>query len=511
MAPPFPIEKRAVAYLRTIPTVNLRNNPNIPDPGLQLEDIQIDSHLRSYEKFIHLGVTDTRDPGKRQFELKLYAISGEVDEERTPSLSPASEDAVTLPSEIASKSYNAKRQVEIKAYLRYIKSGHETIKQLEAFHQYRNERGKLTLAQYFKFCDVGNVKQLRRAYVLQRSRLPEAFIWKLYHKIIDALAFLHNDHPKYDNDPLHKGRKSIIVPDLDAENVYLCWPEGGSHSLVYPDIKLGDFDTVNFVDFEVSQLRTTTKLAIPNGKTFTDLTEEDQRRITMDPRRVQPIDHMYSGEFEAMLQRSLVLDYKERPSARELLQELEGPATERALNSDLFRALPGWIVDDAIPGKDNKFTEEHTFSQERLKQLLQPGALEAEKVVQKKKLAAEKQAIIDEDKRVAARAEMVRDNPSAFDRFYGDWLPRELEDGNLTDRDFPLDEYAEEAIAFVMVRRRGIEAGTWIDPGPTWQEIKKLDQEAKDAAAAPHLKRSLNCVVFILLNILNLVEVLVSN
>ncbi|CCD34069.1 hypothetical protein BcDW1_2131 [Botrytis cinerea BcDW1] len=524
MAPPFPIEKRAVAYLRTIPTINLRNNPNIPDPGLQLEDIQIDSHLRSYEKFIHLGVTDTRDPGKRQFELKLYAISDEVDEERTPSLSPASEDAVTLPSEIASKSYNAKRQVEIKAYLRYIKSGHETIKQLEAFHQYRNERGKLTLAQYFKFCDVGNVKQLRRAYVLQRSRLPEAFIWKLYHKIIDALAFLHNDHPKYDNDPLHKGRKSIIVPDLDAENVYLCWPEGGSHSLVYPDIKLGDFDTVNFVDFEggfleeditgidyrhnppelnwwsaksdiwragsivyslVSQLRTTTKLAIPNGKTFTDLTEEDQRRITMDPRRVQPIDHMYSGEFEAMLQRSLVLDYKERPSARELLQELEGPATERALNSDLFRALPGWIVDDAIPGKDNKFTEEHTFSQERLKQLLQPGALEAEKVVQKKKLAAEKQAIIDEDKRVAARAEMVRDNPSAFDRFYGDWLPRELEDGNLTDRDFPLDEYAEEAIAFVMVRRRGIEAGTWIDPGPTWQEIKKLDQEAKDAAAAP--------------------------
>ncbi|TEY40704.1 hypothetical protein BOTCAL_0426g00010 [Botryotinia calthae] len=524
MAPPFTIEKKAAAYLRTIPTINLRNNPHVPNPSLQLEDIQIDSHLRSYGKFTHFGVTDTRDPGKRQFELKLYAISDEVNEERTPSLSPVSEDAVTLPSEIASKSYNVKRQVEIRAYLRYIKRGHETIKQLEAFHQYRDERGKLMLAQYFKFCDVGNVKQLRRAYFLEGSRLPEAFMWKLYHKIIDALAFLHNDHPKYDNDPLHKGRKSIIVPDLDAENVYLVWPEGGSHSLVYPDIKLGDFDTVNFVDFEggfleeditdvdyrhnppelnwwsaksdiwragsiiyslTSRLRTTTKLAIPKGKIFADLTEEDQRRITMDPRRIQPIDYLYSGEFEAMLQRSLVLDYKKRPSARELLQELQGPVTERELNSDLFRALPDWIVDHAIPGKNHEFTEERTFSQKRLKQLLQPGALEAEKVAQKNKLAAERREAIERENRLTAREKMLDENPTAFDRFYEDWLPRELDAGNLPPSDPSHDEYAEEVKIFIMVRRRGIKAGTWVDPGPTWQEIKKLNQEAETAAVAP--------------------------
>ncbi|TGO27589.1 hypothetical protein BPAE_0040g00700 [Botrytis paeoniae] len=459
MAPPFAIESKAMNYLRTIPTINLQKNPHRPNLALQLEDIQIDFHLCSYDKTTQFGITDTRHPMEPQFDLKLSVITNETSDRISPPLSPASEDAAISPSEIASKSYNAKCQAEIKAYLRFIKKGHETIKQLEAFHQYRNERGKLILAQFYRLCDAGTVKQFRAVYNARQRRPPEAFLWKLYHKVIDALAFLHNDHPKYENDPLHKGRKSIIMPDFNAGNIYLSWPEGGSQSFVYPDIKLGDFGAANFVDFGdgfseditdkadidykhnppelnwwsaksdiwragsiiyslTSRNRTTTKLAVPKDQKFADLTEEQQTLITMDPRRVQPIDHLYSGEFEAMLRRSLVLDHKKRPSARELLQELQGPATERELNMDLFRALTEWIGDEIVPRKKNDFAEEHTFSQKRLKELLQPGALEAERLLHRNKIAAKKKEAAERRKREAARNLLGDENPTAFELFY---------------------------------------------------------------------------------------------
>ncbi|KAF5867682.1 uncharacterized protein Bfra_010651 [Botrytis fragariae] len=428
MAPPFAIESKAVNYLRAIPTINLRKNPHNPNLALQLEDIQIDFHLRSYGRTTQFGITDTRHPKEPQFDLKLSVITNETGDRTSPPLSPASEDAATSPSEIASKSYNAKRQTEIRVYLRFIKKGHETIKQLEAFHQYRNERGKLILAQFYRLCDAGTVKQFRAVYNAHQGRPPEAFLWKLYHGVIDALAFLHNDHPK-----------------------------------------------------------TTTKLGVPKDKSFADLTEEQQKLITMDPRRVRPIDHLYSGEFEAMLQRSLVLDHKERPSARELLQELQGPATERGLNMNLFRALPEWIGDEIIPRKINDFAEEHVFSQKRLKELLQPGGLEAEKLLQRNKIAAKKKEVAEKRKREAARNLLGDENPTAFELFYEEWLPREIENGNILDRgeDFECLEYTDEVTKYIMVRRRGIEAGTWVDPGPTWQEVEKLGKEPEAAPAAP--------------------------
>ncbi|KAF7912028.1 uncharacterized protein EAE98_011785 [Botrytis deweyae] len=521
MPPPFEIESKAVNYLRVIPTINLRKNPYRPDLALQLENIRIDFYLRSYDKTIQFGITDTQHPTGPQFDLKLSVITNETGDRISPPLSPASEDAATSPSEIASKSHNAKHQTEIKAYLRFIKKGHETIKQLEAFHQYRNDRGKLILAQFYRLCDAGTVKQFRAVYKYRQKRPPEAFLWKLYHSVIDALAFLHNDHPKYENDPLHKGRKSIIMPYLKAGNIYLSWPEGASPSLVYPDIKLGDFGEASFVDFGggfsedisdkadldykhnppeltwrsaktdiwragsiiyslASLKRTTTKRAIPKDKKFADLTEEQQTLITMDPRRVQPIDHLYSGEFEAMLQRSLVLDHKKRPSARELLQELQGPATERELNMDLFRALPEWIGDKVIRGVKKDFAKEYNFSQERLKKLLQPGGLEAEKLLHRNELVAKKNQEAEREKRETALYLLGEENPTAFEMFYDEWLPREKEKGNILEKggeEVDLIEYTDEVVKYIKARNRGIEAGTWVDPGPAWQEVKKLGQE----------------------------------
>ncbi|KAF7951874.1 hypothetical protein EAE96_007171 [Botrytis aclada] len=522
MPPPFQIESKAVNYLRAIPTINLRNNPHRPKLDLQLEDIRIDIHLRSYDKTTHLGITDMRHPTKPHFELKLSVISNETGDRISPPLSPASEDAATSPSEIVGKSYIAKRQIEIRTYLRFIKKGHETIKQLEAFHQYRNDRGKLILAQFFRLCDLGTVKQFRFTYSERQKRPPEAFMWKLYHDIIDALAFLHNDHPKYENDPLHKGRKSIIMPYLAAENIYLSWPEGVSHDLVYPEIKLGDFVKAKFVEFGdgfsenitdkakidykhnppelnwwsaksdiwragsiiyslTSQKRTNTKISVPKNQKFADLTEEQRMLITMDPRRIQPIDHLYSGEFEAMLQRSLVIDYKKRPSSRELLQELQGPATERKLNPDLFRALPEWIGDEVIPRKKNAFTEEHAFSQERLRLLLQPGNLEAETLLRRNEVAAKKKMEAERQKLWDEREVLGGENPTAYDMFYDNWIPREVENGNVSQEDMDLEQFTVEVIRYIKVRRRGLAAGTWVDPGPSWQELERLGQELEAA------------------------------
>ncbi|APA14876.1 predicted protein [Sclerotinia sclerotiorum 1980 UF-70] len=513
----FEAEEKAAAYKRASPTFRIRDNIHRRPHRLNPEEIRFDTHLRSSGKNFHFGVTDTGTAGHRQYDLKLKVIQDEGP--WSPPLSPGSEDTEQSPTRIENGSYDAKRQHEIKTYLHYIKNGHENIKNLEAFHQYR-DGDKLMMAQFFRICDGGNLKQLRMGYKEDKKIPPEQFIWRIYSQLIEALAFLHNEHPKYQNDPKHLNRPSILHPDLAAENVYLVWPFMQPRDGVYPDVRLGDFGKslfvpigkgvviddpddnpkykppgINFISaksdvwragsimYSLTRLRGSTSTKIPwntaENKSFADLTKEHQQAILMDPRRVHPIHLNYSEDLNVMIQKSLVLDHNKRPSAGELLKVLENPAKLRKNAEWMYRALPSWMVDKVI-------SPDNTFSQERLNILTQPDQMALERKAHKKAKAAKRKMMREEEERKRAEDLKEQEHLEAADRYFA-WEARESDLRRMTVvmDDDECDAFVDR---FAVVRAAGLKAGTWVDPGPTYEEFLRLEKiylAVQDAASQP--------------------------
>ncbi|KAG4025572.1 hypothetical protein MFRU_054g00010 [Monilinia fructicola] len=500
-------EDSAVAYMRAARTFKIRSNKYRPDHGLKPENIRFDSHLRSRGKYIYLAVTDTGTTAKHQYELKLQVIEDEEqwNQSADPSLSPSSQGSITSPTEVESESLNAKRHNEIKTYLRYIKNGHNTIKDLEAFHQFR-DGDKLIVAQYFKICDAGNVKQLRMDYKSHENKPPEMFIWKMYYQLIDALAFLHNEHPKYKNDPLHSNRKSILNPELGAENLYLGWPLKQSSDTCYPDLRLGDFGNSILVSpgEGVTQLETNTKpkekppeLNLVSAKSdiwragsiifslaklyhstntkkrwkglFEDLSEKERQEIVMDPRRVRPIDSHYSEDLDSMIKRSLVLDHNERPSAGELLNELRHPATLRLNAKYMFKELPDWVGDKVV-------TEDNIFFEERLNELVQPGEFERMRTRWKNEEALKrrllKKSLKEEKERKEMEAKAIAEE-NILSNIWAEWVGREEDLRSFAHLTY--DEIDDLLERWTVVRSKALKRKLWVDPGPSYEEFCRLD------------------------------------
>ncbi|CAD6446463.1 7e48b72b-33fa-41f5-b299-dddf84051c35-CDS [Sclerotinia trifoliorum] len=501
----FVAEEKAVAYKRAAPTFKIRDNIHRKQHRLNPEEIRFDTHLRISGNSFHFGITDTGTAGHRQYDLKLQVIQDEGP--WSPPLSPGSEDTEQSPTKVESESYDAKRQHEIRTYLRYIKNGHENIKNLEAFHQYR-DGDKLMMAQFFRICDGGNLKQLRMGYREKEMIPPEQFIWRIYSQLIEALAFLHNEHPKYQNDPRHLNRPSILHPDLAAENVYLVWPFMQPRDDIYPDVRLGDFEKslfvpigkgvviddpdadpkykppeVNFISAKSDVWRagsimysltkppesTSTKMPwiTEQNKSFANLTKEHQQVILMDPRRVHPIKFNYSEDLNVMIQRSLVLDHNKRPSAGELLKELENPAKLRKSAAWMYKALPSWMVDKVI-------TPNNTFSQERLNKLIQPDQMALARKAHKKAKAAKRNRMREEEERKRVEDSREEEILEAADRYFT-WEFRESDLGRM-EIVMDNDECDASIKRFAVIRAAGLKAGTWVEPGPTYEEFLRLEK-----------------------------------
>ncbi|EMR81920.1 hypothetical protein BcDW1_9475 [Botrytis cinerea BcDW1] len=197
------------------------------------------------------------------------------------------------PTLIATRNLLSKRYRENRCHLQYIKSGHPHICALDAFLDFtsqfgaQEERGMVMFASYYEYCDGGDLYRILRGYqeghqlldlAVQRRHMvrianlgrqmrheeylqvpalhdrhypPELFLWHIFSQLISAILFLHNEHPDYNTRPEHKNRGMIITMDLAPQNVFLKWPPHAStleaRSKVYPDIKVGDFGTANFL------------------------------------------------------------------------------------------------------------------------------------------------------------------------------------------------------------------------------------------------------------------------
>ncbi|KAI9644471.1 hypothetical protein NHQ30_006492 [Ciborinia camelliae] len=492
-------EYKAVAYILATPNVKIINNDwkLRTDITLRPKNIQFHTHLRSTGKTIHFGVTDNGSMEKMPYDLKLQVIEDEK-QPADPTLSSRS------PTKVESESLIAKRQNEIRTYLQYIKNGHDNIKMLEAFHQYRHGE-RLMMAQYFRLCDAGTVKQLRMGYKVAdrlHTKPPEMFMWKMYLQLMEALAFLHNVHPKYQTVPRHVNRGSIIHTELGAQNVYLEWPFNKPHDEVYPDIKVGDFGKaivvpigeglmqnnpnvnvkpkseppeLNFISaksdvwragsimYSLAKIGQSTNVRKEWQGRFSDLKEEEQQKILMDPKRVKPIDLHFSEDLENLIQRALIIDYNERPSAGELLSELQGPAKLRLDTPWLFKKLPDWV--GLIP-EDNKFL------QERLNGFVQPGQLEVLRQMIEDKKALEKSKRKALEEKAKMEKEAYAKEEEMFDQ-WGQWVEREIGAGSLDDKDPKFDDIVEGDLhdRWREFRSAGLLAGTWVPPGPSIPEL----------------------------------------
>lgn len=496
----FGTHDRAVSYRRAASTIKIRNNPYRPDNGLKPANLQIEALIAQRRKNLHLLVIDKSSADERQYELKLQVIARDTEEKQPedPLLSPDSQKSITSPTRIEIESLAAKRHPETRIYLRHIKSGHDNIRNLEAFHQYRDGK-RLMMAHFYTFSSFGSARQLRGDLEDEGAELPEMFLWKIYLQIIDALAFLHNEHPKYRKHPEHANRQSILCPELSADNVYFFLPDDSGDER-YPTLKLGDlgnsvlvpvgegftrseaFTAMNEVPPEINYISAKSdiwragsiifRLAKNDKGTmvrgawkgpFYNLPKEKQQAMAMDPGRVRPIGLQYSDDLNNAIQRALVFDYHQRPSAAELLDELGGPAKLRIDARWMYRELPDWMGDHTI-------MEGQHFSQERLDKLLRPGQLEAERQVEKERIKDLKRQRLFKMEAKKVRAAALNLHFSWRNRHpdcYDDLEP------------FTINSVNEVFELWRVARRAGKAAGTWIDPGPPMAEVTRLAEEEK--------------------------------
>ncbi|KAB8289505.1 hypothetical protein EYC80_010665 [Monilinia laxa] len=426
-------EDSAVAYMRAAPTFRIRSNKYRPDHGLRPENIGFDCHLRSRVKYVYLEVTDTTTTAKHQYELKLQVIGDKEqwNQPTDPSLSPSSQGSITSPTEVESESGNAKRHNEIKTYLQYIKNGHNTIKNLEAFHQFRNA-DKLIVAQYFQICDAGNVKQL------------------------------HLRPGDFDSSLLVSPGEGVIQPETNIN------PKEKPPELNLISAK-SDVWRAGSIIFSLAKLYHSTNTKKVWKGFFEDLTEKERQEIVMDPRRVRPIDSHYSEDLDNMIKRSLALNHRERPSAAELLNELQDPATLRLNAKYMFRELPDWVGDKV-------FTEDNTFFEERLNELVQPGELEKARTMWKNEEAEERRLLKKSLKEKQEKEELDAKNNEEENLLrlqWAAWVERKQNLGSLLHlTDDGIDAMLDR---WTVVRSQTLKQKLWVDPGPSYKEFCLLD------------------------------------
>ena len=119
------------------------------------------------------------------------------------------------------------KPVEAKVLLDIVSSRHKNIIHLLDY-EYLPE---ISLVQYhFEYCSGGDLFNLCERYYEHDACFPEAFIWKVFLQLTEALEFLHR--------PFSQDRLGIVHRDVKSANVFLRPSQDGS---AYPDAVLADF------------------------------------------------------------------------------------------------------------------------------------------------------------------------------------------------------------------------------------------------------------------------------
>lgn len=395
-------EKDAASYIQAIrdKKITIRRNKWREDPKFNVENHKLLGYLGAgaFGTVLEVSNTETNkyyalklQPGLKPFNLSGSHPEGFLE----PPLTPSSEATKSSLHSVERLSLRAKRHQEARVYLRFIRSGHPNICNLEAFVQYTPGYGddEFALGLYFEYCDSGSLASLSKGFRTRSTKPPELFIWHFFYEIISGIAFLHNEHPDYNTKPEHKGRGPIIHNDMSSANVFLQWgtdKEGG-----YPHVKLGDFgcsvvepaggyvpdpeydapppDDPNLrpqafrlkeeiwcVGALVYELANT---GLVLNHDFLEYNLRQQRRKF---RKLDPVDIHLSESLHKVIWKTLTPEIEKRPSSGELYPRLKSAFEKRA--GVMYRKLPDWAYEVSLKGR---------FDEKRIKELIK-GGLEIE-------------------------------------------------------------------------------------------------------------------------------------
>ncbi|KAI9642080.1 hypothetical protein NHQ30_009951 [Ciborinia camelliae] len=401
--PSWKPETFAVAYIRAIreKRIIIRRNKWRPDPRLSFENHKFGGYIGAgqYGSVLEVVNTETNEHYalKLQFELaKFNPADLRPEYSLEPPATASSEATKSSSQSVERRSLRAKRHRETRAYLRYIRTGHPNICNLEAFVQYTPEysdgKDNPAMGLYFEYCDVGNLESLSNGFRVHHSKPPELFIWQVFYELASGLAFLHNQHPDYNTKHEHKNREAIFQDDIHWGNVFLKWGpdrEGG-----YPHVKIGDFGISYTVpkgghipdpEYEEPDHKDPawepidTKIKNEVWWVARTVYELARSGVLLDPvkhynlaeqRRLfnamDPIDGHLSSRLDLLIRSSLIPDPEKKPRSGELYRVLKG-AFERRVGL-MYRKLPDWVGEEAVT---------HIFDDKRLKEL-DEGGLEIE-------------------------------------------------------------------------------------------------------------------------------------
>ncbi|KAF5872338.1 uncharacterized protein Bfra_005696 [Botrytis fragariae] len=329
----------------------------------------------------------------------------------TPPITPSSEATITSPTLIAARNLLSKRYRENRCYLQYIKSGHPNICALDAFLDFTSqfgaveERGIVMFASYYEYCDGGDLFRILNGYqeghrqidaakeergmihivnlgwrmrrepylplppLIERRYPPELFLWHIFSQLISAILFLHNEHPDYNTLPEHKNRAMVITMDLAPQNVFLQWPAHAStpeqRRTVYPNIKVGDFGTANFLPHggripaeEGVEAETPDKEyydARTDVWTVGQMIYHFATRV-QDCEPKENIEGMYSAQLNKVVRAAMKKDREERIEEKKLGRLLRAGYERRIPH--MFKTLPEWAISQENVLK-YRFSERH--------------------------------------------------------------------------------------------------------------------------------------------------------
>ncbi|ESZ97067.1 hypothetical protein SBOR_2558 [Sclerotinia borealis F-4128] len=409
--------RNAVQNLRAIRTntAPIRHNKwRKPDAGLTTKNLNFKGFIAE-GGFGSVYLIENSDT-KAQYALKLQELRLPENESPfrtppkdkgapTPPITPSSEHTKLSEKAMRERHLLTKRFVETKCYLQHIRSSHPFICNLEAFFDLRGggeiigREAEMAHALFFEYCDWGTLEYVVKSYyevprfgsrssvdaefkrlpkgmppIYKVQALPEAFIWHVYMQMMEALAFLHGDHPEYNQKKEFHRRNQLVVIDIKLDNIFL--KDSGVPN-TYPTVKLADFGEAVFVPHGESRWAElgTALLTPPEGTWMSDkydvwcagvvlymlshshtLPERPPMPVLKKYPTVTPIwkqfDAHLSTDLCVQLRRPLVMDAKKRPTAFELW-EIVRPLAEARIPL-LFRGLQNW----AKPGDPLEFKEE---------------------------------------------------------------------------------------------------------------------------------------------------------
>ncbi|TGO68990.1 hypothetical protein BOTNAR_0017g00530 [Botryotinia narcissicola] len=221
----------------------------------------------------------------------------------------------------------------------------------------------------------------------ERRFPPELFLWHIFSQLISAILFLHNEHPDYNTLPEHRNRAMVITMDLAPQNVFLQWPVYAStpeqRRAVYPDIKVGDFGTANFLppggrilaeegveaetpDQEYYDARTdvwTVGLMIYQfatraqaGEQKDDIEGMYSAQLNKAGEQKDDIERMYSAQLNKVVKAAMKKNREERIEGKKLGRILQSGYEKRIPH--MFKELPDWAISQEDVLK-YRFSERH--------------------------------------------------------------------------------------------------------------------------------------------------------